>query len=86
MCVRLFQIKGCANPQDLAEVIAFSQPIELAAAAGFRDMSDGLKRDFMKFIRKVRARFQIADAALLRDCQELKRLHAPLEKLLENQG
>ena len=74
------------NPQDLIDVIAFAQPIEVAAGTGFAEMSDGLKRAFMKFIRKVRGRFQIADAALLRDCKELKRLHAPLEKLLENQG
>lgn len=72
------------DPMELVDVIGLAQPIDLAAADGFSAMSDGLKRDFTRFIAKVRGRFRIADEALKQDCQDLRRLQKPLKVLLES--
>ena len=73
------------DPRQLDGLIAVAHPIEIAYAARFSGMPDAIKRDFTSFIAKARFLFRAADKALRRDCLELRRLHKPLETLLENQ-
>ena len=73
------------DPQQCAGLIAEAQTIELIAATRFTPMPETINRDFNRFIAKARFLFLAADKALKRDCMELRRLHKPLETLLENQ-
>ena len=82
--VALLDQLNAKDTQELTDINGLALPINLAAVGGFAAMSDTLKRDFNRFIAKVRGRFRIVDEALKQDCQELRRLHEPLGALLEN--
>ena len=68
-----------SNDLQETDLLDSAQPIDAAAEGRFATVDDALRQNFATFTRRSRLRFRIADTALLKDCQELSKLRAPIE-------
>lgn len=73
------QMAQTSNDLQETDLLDSARPIDTAAADRFSIVDIALRQDFATFTRRSRLRFRIADTALLKDCQELSKLRAPIE-------